>query len=334
MPLPRNDRHGTGRRAMRMLGIALLLALLGGCGNEMNPSVVGTLERDRIELVADAAEPLAKIVVREGEAVEAGQLLLQLDGSRVQARLDQAVAGRDEAAARLDELTRGPRDEDIAEARAVLQGAEEVFKVRQKELARQEDLLKRDLGSREARDQAKAQRDTALADRDSAKARLEALLNGTRPEQIEQARQALARAEASAAELREDLARLSVKAPVNGRVDELPFRLGEQPRVGDVLAVMYDGSHTYARVYVPEALRAQVRPGTTAEVAVDGVPDPLRGRVRWVSSDPTFTPYYALTEHDRGRLSYLAKIDVENGAEIPVGIPLEARFDLSSTGAQ
>jgi HlyD family secretion protein len=32
--------------------------------------------------------------------------------------------------------------------------------------------------------------------------------------------------------------------------------------------------------------------------------------VRWVSSEAAFTPYFALTERDRGRLSYVAKVDI------------------------
>lgn len=323
------------RPALRLLWGAGLLGLLAGCGHhQAPPPVVDTLERERIELVADAAEPVVQILVHEGETVQAGQPLLRLDPARLQARLDQAVATREEAAARLAELTRGPREEEIAAARARLRGADEVLQVRQRELARQERLLARGLASPEDRDAARVLRDGALAERDTARARLDELLKGTRAEQLEQARQALARAEAAVVGLRRDLARLTVTAPVSGQVDEILFRVGEQPRAGEVVAVMYDAAHTYARVYVPEALRVAVRPGTRAEVSIDGLDSPLRGRLRWVSAEPSFTPYYALTERDRGRLSYLAKIDLEGAGELPVGLPLEARLDLPAQGGE
>jgi HlyD family secretion protein len=61
---------------------------------------------------------------------------------------------------------------------------------------------------------------------------------------------------------------------------------------------------------------------------VDGVDGAFTGRVRWVSSDATFTPYFALTEHDRSRLSYLAEIDIPEAADLPSGVPLQA--DLPS----
>jgi len=67
-------------------------------------------------------------------------------------------------------------------------------------------------------------------------------------------------------------------------------------------------------------------PGKPIEVRVDGVDKTFVGRVRWVSSDASFTPYFALTEHDRSRLSYLAEIDIPDAADLPSGIPLQADF--------
>jgi HlyD family secretion protein len=50
--------------------------------------------------------------------------------------------------------------------------------------------------------------------------------------------------------------------------------------------------------------------------------------VRTVSHEAAFTPYFALTERDRGRLSYVAKIDLEGDAAhaLPTGLPLEAEL--------
>lgn len=67
-------------------------------------------------------------------------------------------------------------------------------------------------------------------------------------------------------------------------------------------------------------------PGDRIDVRIDGVEAPQEGRVRWVSSDATFTPYFALTEHDRSRLSYLAEIDLPDASHLPSGVPLEADF--------
>ena len=74
-------------------------------------------------------------------------------------------------------------------------------------------------------------------------------------------------------------------------------------------------------------------PGTSALIYVDGLEAPVKGRVRWVSSEAAFTPYYALTERDRGRLSYVAKVDVAESRErLPDGVPVEVEFLLDEDG--
>jgi HlyD family secretion protein len=73
-------------------------------------------------------------------------------------------------------------------------------------------------------------------------------------------------------------------------------------------------------------LRTRVTPDTRINVRVDGDSRNFSGRVRWVSADASFTPYFALTEHDRSRLSFLAEIDVPEAGNLPAGVPLQADF--------
>lgn len=213
------------------------------------------------------------------------------------------VAARAEAQARLAEAERGPRSERISDARAALKGAEETLVVRERELKRIRELEVKKLASPGALDEALSARDIAKTQRDRARVQLQELETGTTSEVLEQARQALARADAATRQLQVTLDRLTVRAPVDGRVDSLPYELGERPPAGNVVAVMLSGNGPYARVYVPEAQRVNVIPGTPAHVYVDGLEQPFTAIVRVVSSDPTFTPYFALTEQDRGRLT-------------------------------
>ena len=83
-----------------------------------------------------------------------------------------------------------------------------------------------------------------------------------------------------------------------------------------------------AAPYVPEPLRVRVRPGLEVSVRIDGIDDALAGRVRSVSHEAVFTPYYALTERDRSRLAYLAEVDLvdPHARDLPTGIPVEVVF--------
>ena len=314
---------------MRGLGLAALLALLAcGRGNGLPPAV-GTLERDRIELVAEAPEPIVERPVREGQLVEAGQLVVRLDAARLDAQVAQAESARGQAAARLAELVRGPREERIAEARALLSGAEGALVTASRELKRSKELLAQGVESQGRLDQRRAAYDQALAQRDAARASLEALLEGTTVEELDQARAALSQAEAALVDVKVRRERLEVRAPAAGWVDALPYELGERPPTGGVVAVLLADQAPYARVFVPEAIRARVTPGVAARVRIDGVERAFAGRVRSVANDASFTPYYALTERDRGRLVYVAKVDLTEpeARELPTGLPLEARFE-------
>lgn len=308
----------------------LLLAagLLVACQRNDPFDVVGTLEWDRIELTADTAEPIVAIEVREGEAVVAGQTLLQLDARRVQSRLDESRALLAQHAARLAELQRGPRVERLTQARAKLAGAEGTLDAASHELKRVRPLVKQELLTLQDLDNAQSAYDMARAARDAAQAALTELEHGTTREELDQAVAARAAAAAAVRGLEVSLEQLTVRAPVPGVVDDLPLEPGERPAQGAVVAVLLAGEAPHARVYLPEPLRTRVSVGDPASVYVDGIEQPFSGRVRRVSADPAFTPYYSLTERDRSRLSYLTEVELvdEAARKLPAGVPLRAAF--------
>jgi HlyD family secretion protein len=71
-----------------------------------------------------------------------------------------------------------------------------------------------------------------------------------------------------------------------------------------------------------------VTPGLAARVRLDGIERDYAGTVRFVAAEAAFTPYYALTERDRNRLTYLAEVVLTDAeaAELPTGVPVEVDF--------
>lgn len=308
--------------------VGLSLLLLAGCGVDAAPLAVGTLERDRIELAADSTEPITAVAVTEGDRVAAGDLLIVQDPTRIAARLATARARRDEAAARLAEARSGPRSEEIRRAEARLEGAASAVTTALVVLEREQVLVREQFASPNQLDVLQGRYEQALAAQAEARAALEELRAGTRSEVIEQARQALAAAAAAVQELEVSVARSRITAPVPGTVEALPLEIGERPQPGQPVAVLRARGPTYARVYVPEPLRTRLRPGSPAEVRLDGVARRWPARVRWIASEAAFTPYYALTQKDRSRLAYLAEVDLtaDEAVELPVGVPVEVSF--------
>jgi HlyD family secretion protein len=311
-------------------GITMLAAVfaLAGCSSDEDPSrVVGELTSDRYELTAEVSEPVTSIDVAEGEWVTAGQVLLSQDDTRARARLAEATAALAQQQARLDELLRGPRAEQIAAARANVEGATQELEFRQTEIKRIEEVHARGLASPDMLDRAAAALDAAQASLKLRLAQLEEMLAGTTIEELAQAEQAVAQLAARRDAVRVDLDRHTTRAPVDGMADSRLFEAGERPAPGQPLIIVLGGQQPYARVFIPETIRVRVTAGTAAVIHVDGLDEPVDGRVRWVSSESAFTPYYALTERDRGRLSYVAKVDITTQRDrLPDGVPVEVEL--------
>lgn len=274
---------------LQALGITSLALLLTACGDDTALPLTGTLERDRMELVAEAQEPILQIAVHEGDRVKAGDLILKLDDSEATAKLQQAQAARDEAAAHIP-------------------GTEATYTRTQKDYDRIQKLVSQGTRPASDLDQARDALDNARAGHNVAAA-------------------ALAQAQAALDQARISLDWLTVRAPRDASVDSLPYHLGERPPARAVVAVLLDANDAYAQVYIPEPLRARIQPNTQATLKFDGVDKSYTGTLRFVSEDASFTPYYSLTERDRSRLAYLAKVYLQGDAtSLPSGAPVSVDF--------
>ena len=274
---------------LRTLFLAMLVLGLTACGDDSPLPLIGTLERDRIELVAEAQEPIVEIPVHEGDRVKAGQVILQLGTESYATQLAQAQAARDQAAARIP-------------------GAESTLVQAQKDYDRSVILVAQGTRAQSSLDQDKAALDNARAARRAAGA-------------------ALDQAQAVLDDMHISTDRLSVRAPRDAIIDSLPYHLGERPPVHATVAVLLDTADAYAQVYIPEPLRAKLAVGAQASLKFDGLDRTYTGTLRYVSQDASFTPYYSLTERDRSRLAYLAKIYLQgDAAGLPSGAPVSVDF--------
>lgn len=307
---------------MRILS-GFLLLILAACQPDTE-MMVGTLERDRVEIAAESNEPITEIYAQEGETVDQHNPLVQQSEERILNRIQQLQAEKDRFDARLAELVRGPRNEDILGARAELEGSTAMMNNARATLDRARDIYQRGLSSKSVLDDAEARFSESEAKVQADTARLEQLLNGTTSEELSQAEAQLNAAVAALEGAYIDQQRLQLQAPVNATVDDILYEPGERPRVGDTVVVLIADQTPWARIYIPQSLRPEIRVGTRLSIQIDGIESAYTGTVRRVSADPSFTPYFALTEHDRSRLSYLAEVDIPQAQALPSGLALSA----------
>jgi HlyD family secretion protein len=320
------------KRRHATLFLLMSSAWLVSCSRHAADTLPGTVERDRIELVAEADESIVSQPLAEGAAVKTGDVVVVQDRAVSASQLDAARAQLAEAESRVGELVSGPRVTSIRAAAARRDRARVQLLDAARERDRLLDLVKQALVSKSDADRAVAAANAAEADLHEAEASLRELQEGTRSEQLAQARQAADVARASLKELETTSARLEIRAPIDGTIDALPYRVGEKPARGATVAVLLSNAAPFARVHVPEPMRSRMRIGTPASLRVDGVDRAFRGQVRFVSSEAEFTPYYSLTAADRSKLSFLAEVvfDDAEAATLPSGVPVDVTLELAS----
>jgi len=256
-----------------ILSLVPALCLLTACKHDAKWMAPGTVEWDRVAVLAEVSEPVLSIEVNEGDAVEAGQLLLRLDSRRTQLELDAAKA-------------------QLAQARSNVASTS-------REQKRASTLHDAKTISQQAYDNADTAKSIAMAN--------------------------LANAQANVDRMQLTLQRLEVRAPRAGRIDSLPYRKGDQPPPGVALVSLLVGDEPYARVYIPEPWRAGLQVGQKLIVKVDGIEKPFDAVLRSIRSEPSFTPYYALSGDDASRLSYRAELTLKGDvSKLPPGIPCHA----------
>ncbi len=310
---------------MRSFLVIIFLSIwLAGC--EKPPSeALGTLEWDRVNNRAVQSEVIVELYVQQGDHVEQGAPLLLLDNRKQLTVIKQLEAELQQSIWQEKELIEGPRQEEIAEARARLNAAETNLVTTSITYERYKTLRKNDFASQELLDNSKNNYLTAKAQKKERTETLNKLLAGTRLEQLQQAR-----AKVDSLEARLENAKLlseeyQVKATRSGRVDSLPYKLGDRPPKGAVVSTLLSGNNPWARVYIPEPWRSKMTIGAAYTIMVDGQEKKFSAKLRSLSAKSSFTPYFALTEKDRSYLSYVAELDLTGSAasKLSSGTPVQ-----------
>jgi HlyD family secretion protein len=293
----------------RLTFVALLLLTLSACERE-NIGWYGIIERERHSLSAPVSELISEVLVREGDQVTAGQVLLRLDDTNVRARITQREAELAELHAVREEMIKGPRREAIARAESAVQGAQADVLDAEQKLQRAQQLVRSGAGTQAELDQFLASRDQAVARIEQARQQLAELRNGTRPEQLLQIDARIAAASARLALEHKALQDLSLVSAHDAVVDSLPWQQGDRITQGALLAGLLIDQQAYVRVYVPADARDRLSPGAQLMVQPDADTPAFPATIRYIRAQPAFTPFYALNERDRARLMYLTELSL------------------------
>jgi membrane fusion protein YbhG len=326
----------------------------------------GTVEAHTISVGSRAGGRIAKVLVREGDRVVAGQALLELEPGDWSAQLLQAKAQQMSAEAQLDNLKKGARPEELEQARArsltaqaalqqAMAGARpEQVQAAEARLAAQEVAVQKAMldATREhqlagvgASTRAELENSdmavrAAVAQRDALKNQLDELKNGSRREEVAQARARQLEQTASmklviagtrdedvrVAEAAVEAARgrvqqvqamvdeLVIRAPLPARIEALDLRPGDILAPNAPAAVLLEEKELYVRIYVPETLLGRLRVGQAVPISVDSFPGrEFRGVVKHINDVGEYSPRNLQTADERADQVFATRVELQEG---------------------
>jgi HlyD family secretion protein len=222
-----------------------------------------------VNITAETAGRVVDLAVSEGQRVTKGQFLLQIDPRSLRSRVDSGTASLTAAEASLEQQRQA-----IQTARVQLDQA-------QKTLARQQDLWRQQLTTREALDRAESD----VRGAESALKERERLVSA------QEARIAQERAGLESA--RYDLSKVRIESPIDGIVTRRNIQEGETAVIGTmnnagtILLTLADMGVIQAEVEVDETNVPYVSVGQIAKITIDALPDRVfNGRVTEIGNSP------------------------------------------------
>jgi len=330
----------------------------------------GTVEARNIRVGSKVGGRIDKVLVREGDSVEPGQVLVTFDDKELHATLEQMRAAAEKA-------QRGFRPEEIEEARATAAQARAEYEQRRNGY-RQEDidsakadldratadeirahldaqrydaLAQKDLVSKQQRDTAEANWKMALAQKQNAQHKLEELQKGYRPEEIAaaQARYQQTRAtlekfergnrkedvQAAKAALALEEARYrerQVVAPSAATVEVLDVRPGDLIAPNTPIATLLERDQIYVRIYIPETQIGHVQLGEKAQIHVDSFPNQVfDGVVDQINQQAEFLPRNVQTREERVHQVFGVKVRIDDASHrVRAGMAADVKFNAAS----
>ncbi len=304
------------------LFISFLGAILPGFGQPATPSWNGYVEANYVYVAAASPGRIEKITVAEGEAAEAGQVVVVLDSAQHRATLAAAEARVAAAEANLQNLTTGSREDEIEVIRAALQKAEADLRLAEENAARSRQLHGEGLAPEARLDRDLATLESAGATVKQLQAELRVAELPARDAQQLQAEANLAAARAESERAHADLDDRSLAAPVAGRVERLYFSAGETAGTGTPILALLPADALKVKFYVPGPERPLLEVGARIAVACGGCPEGLTASVSYFASDPQFTPPVIYSREERDRLTFLVEAVLARGAGLPPGQPV------------
>jgi len=286
--------------------IALSLLIFGACKNgEKKSDAFGNFEAVETIVSSETAGKLLSMEVKQGDQLEPGKLIAQIDTTEIilkklqtEAQLVASATKKQNVTAQINVLKEQKKNVQTTQQRFAKMFADKAATQQQMDdINGQLNVLDKQVSATNTQFQLIA------SEMEVVKRQLD-LFN-------------------------EQLTKCQIKSPNKGTVLETYLETGELATPGKPVLKMADLSNLELKVYVSGAQLSNVKLGNDVKILIDsGAKEmqSLSGKISWISSESEFTPKIIQTKEERVKLMYAVKIVVPNDGSLKIGMPGEVVF--------
>ena len=273
MTQSQNQEKRANKTLLITMGVVVVaVAIIAVVGfifmNRPDSYIEGQVEGTNIRISGKLAGRVQEFYVQEGDTVHAGDTLVRIHSSIVEAQLGQAEAMREVAAAQNKKVDAGTRMQIVNAAADLLRQAEAAVTITKKTYDRMERLFAEGVIAEQKRDEAKAAYDAAVAARDAAASQLSLAKAGAQKEDKESA-QALVQAAGSGVKQVEAVLEDSyLTAPFDGSIDQIYPEVGELVSLGAPIMSLLKSDDRWVTFNVREELLNELPIGKEIKVMI------------------------------------------------------------------
>lgn len=328
------------RRLLRIFALGGLLFGAVGCSDQRGVpngpgtlTVYGNVDIREVQLAFQDGGRILSLAVDEGARVIKGQVVAELDATRLRKEADRLSAEVTAQGQLVERLRTGSRPQEIERAKAAVASARANLRDAQLTLTRKQSLLVTNRISQQEVDSASAKVGTWQATLKTAEEEQSLALEGPRREDIAAAEASLAALEAARQLAEQRIIDTKLLAPADGFIRNRILEPGAMAAAGAPILTLALTNPLWVRAYISETDLGKVREGMQVRVQTDSQPGKsYQGWVGFIASTAEFTPKTVETTELRTKLVYRARILVcDEAHELRLGMPVTATIDTTST---
>lgn len=249
--------------------VTLLLAIIGFVFmREPDEIIEGQADATSVRISGKLPGRVVELMVSEGDMVKAGDTLVHIHSSLAEAKLMQAEAMENVAAAQNQKVDAGTRSQIIQAAAELVAQARAGATITRKTYDRMQRLFEQGVVSEQKRDEAKAAYDDAVAAQQAAESQLSLARSGAQKEDKESAAALVTAARGGVAEVESMLEDQYLTAPCDGQIDQIYPQPGELVSLGAPIMSLLKIDDKWVTFNVREELLSQMKLGDSITVEI------------------------------------------------------------------